>query len=1146
MVCERGAVILLVLFVTALVAPITNPIVNVVATSDTSSSMETIVLTGGMALAPHTHKFMVTSKDYVKFDASGSPITDTIRTSKALTVYIEGRVYAEKTASSNLYSKLFVFAPKGNMYKFGEWVDILVGTDDLLFIGPDILLAGSSGTNKYFYVLATSQGQPDGKQSISLLPGQSVAVSFKYAYRNDGNIERLATVLNGTTEESAIDITGYYSIFTYDYASNPLGISLSNDWIRIGHPEADVYWKAELDYLMIRSIYDNTSTEFSKTVTDVVFLADPTFFDGTNYIDIVSNLTGTISGNVVRVEAEEKWVWKIQGLYNDNLVHLLWFNGWDIIVESEEGTITYENVSSTHLTLEFDMLPRVARITVDWINKVLKIEPLWVGLPEESILMTHEIVYSPNSTQFIHTFTAVNTSTAGYETNYTDAYGWRVYANPYDSTVNNASLISEINITLPYTKVLVENITLYTKSNGTGDFRQLWIKVLNSSGGVIVELTNATIGTNWTEVVLPINVDLSGQIIIWINATVKSSTTVGEEVAVKDVRVYTKYDAKPQVIVAWTPNVDYFNCSAKHYVELGSSEYLNSSVIIFKLIQFLTYNVTVYSVQPMFIGNETIGSYNYSVYRVEPANYSQNMTIYALLENKLKTFKTHARGFDTETVLVGEPLSIELPEPGNITVVELNETFINVTSVTLRFSSVGTFTIEANLTQPSLWKLGYGTKTIIVKYGAFDVEPVDVDSRVVNYEDLVLWLVNKTSGAVIKELAGNTLFSLDNLWAGNYSVVVKFKDVVIGTKDFELNITTDASAIDIPCTMRILKDYRGLNRSIVYEHDKQLMDVESLSTKYPYSRMKFLLNGTGSFKLYINYRGDLPTKVRVVGNVTSLKYYWDGNYLVITGTLGSVRELNITDLYKVRLEIYDRLGNLMPSWVYVYINETKYSGSVVEDYYYPEDYVVELPKTINGFKFYGFFDGYNETTRAISINNSDVTLRVWYRVPTTVKEVKSYQVASLWWIPFIKQDSDRVKVYVEGYLLDYYGYGVPNRPIAINITDVELGFTWTINVTTDATGYFRTPILELVRGRIYRIDVDYSGDDIYIGSYSTMEIKPEELPTAPVAPEIPTEYYIMAVVVVLIIIGIAVATIRAVRHTVEDLRARTRKFVKKK
>ena len=775
-----------------------------------------------------------------------------------------------------------------------------------------------------------------------------------------------------------------------------------------------------------------------------------------------------------------------------------------------------------------------------------------IMLPSNSMYLVHDIIYSPNSTQFSHSFTAVNTTTAGYEVNYTDAYGWRVYAEPYEVNgtyyENNASLVSEVSIVLPYSGVLVENVTLYARANGTGAYRQLWVKVLDSAAGVVAELVNATIGTDWTEVVLEVNTTLSNQLTIWINATVGSTNGTGEAIAVRDVRLYASYSVSPYVYLeALLPNQPYFRCSAEHDVELGSTDYINSSVITFKLIQYLVYDSVEYPVQPVYVGNETIGSYNYTVYRIMPANYSQTLKIYALLENRIKTFRTHVRGFDTETVIIGETLTVELPEVANITIPELNKTFINVSAITLRFTKVGTFTISANISMPMLWRFGCARKVITVKYGAFLVRALDVDLREIDYETLRLQLLNKTDGSVIKELVGNKLFTLDGLWAGNYSIRVLFKDIVVAEDSFELNASTDGSTVDLLSTMKLLgKDYRGLNRTVVYGLGKQLVGIESLSPKYPYSRMRVLLNGSGSFKVYINYGGDLPSKVSVDGNVTDLKYYWDDNYLVISGILGSVGELNITDLYKVRLEAYDRLGNRMPSWIYLYINGTKYSGAVVEDYYYPENYVIELPKTINGFEFYSFFDGYNETVRAVALNNTDVTYKVWYRVPTSFTGVKGTQITVLKWMPFISQDSEMVKVYIEGYIVDYYGFGVPNRSLTINITDVEAGFTWTINATADATGYFKSQLLELVRGRTYRIDIVYSGDDIYVGSSSTMEIKPEELPTAPtVVYEFPIEYIIVTVAVILIIIGIA-AALRAVRHSIEDLHTKARKFVKKK
>jgi len=423
-----------------------------------------------------------------------------------------------------------------------------------------------------------------------------------------------------------------------------------------------------------------------------------------------------------------------------------------------------------------------------------------VNLPSESLILKHDIAYSPNSTQFTHTFTATNTTTAGYETDYTNIYGWRVYANPYQSGgtsyENSGSLVSEVNITLPYAEVLVENVTLFAKTNGTGSFRQLWIKVLNSTGNVVAELTNVTLSTSWTEFSLEVDASLSGQVIVWINATVSSTDTVGEELAIRDVKINVVHEASPVFSVTWLLNLD-FPCTASYTIELGSSELLNSSVLTFKLIEFLFYNYTDYPIQPVYIGNETIGSYEYRIYRIDPANYSQSMVIHAMLENKFKTFRTHVKGYDTDTILVGEPLTIELPELGNLTIVETNQTFINVTSVTLLLPN-GTFTIYANSSLPSQWKLGYGMKLITVKYGAFDVILKDKDGIPVSYETLTMFLINASTGELIGQKDGAGIFTWDNLVAGNYSLLVRHPaGVDLVSSLFELNSSTTDSVLNI-------------------------------------------------------------------------------------------------------------------------------------------------------------------------------------------------------------------------------------------------------------------------------------------------------------------------------------------------------------
>jgi len=477
----------------------------------------------------------------------------------------------------------------------------------------------------------------------------------------------------------------------------------------------------------------------------------------------------------------------------------------------------------------------------------------------------------------------------------------------------------------------------------------------------------------------------------------------------------------------------------------------------------------------------------------------------------------------------------------------ISEVFNNTDAVTYRMQVDAKHVFKAFVEDYANLEFGYLYHEIIVTYGGFKVRAKDVFGQLPVYEPLVIVVENATTGAEIKRVSAHEL-DIGYLPAGLYRIKVLFRDIVVAEYLFSLNSTLSGSIVEVVSNLlKLTKDYRGYERSIVVPKGVNIIEYSSLSDRFPFSRMRVLLNGTGSFKLYINYIEDKPTKVNVVGNVTDLKYYWDGTYLVLEGSLGSVGEINITDLYKLRIEVYDRLGNRLPLKPMILINGSSYIGSIIEDYLYSENYVVELPVVIDGFSFYSFFDGFNETSRVVTINNTDVTLKAWYRVPTSFAEVSSYQLSSIWWwLPFIRQGGESVRVYIEGYLRDYYGDGVSGKLVTINITNIETGYTRTLNATTDASGYFRTPLIELFRGETYRVDVSFAGDDIYVGTLSTYEIKPEELPVAPLPMiPLPTEYILGIIATVIIFIGLTYAVIRALRHTIAELKPR-RKYVRKR
>jgi len=77
------------------------------------------------------------------------------------------------------------------------------------------------------------------------------------------------------------------------------------------------------------------------------------------------------------------------------------------------------------------------------------------------------------------------------------------------------------------------------------------------------------------------------------------------------------------------------------------------------------------------------------------------------------------------------------------------------------------------------------------------------------------------------------------------------------------------------------------------------------------------------------------------------------------------------------------------------------------------------------------------------------------------------------------------------------------------------------------------------------VDVCYAGDDTYVGTSTTMEVKPEELPSAPPAFKVPVSYLLLAIGVALIAVGVLAAA-KAAKHTVVDLAERRRRFVRRK
>ena len=383
--------------------------------------------------------------------------------------------------------------------------------------------------------------------------------------------------------------------------------------------------------------------------------------------------------------------------------------------------------------------------TFDWIyiRKFIYPEPshgVWgaeertikqLTLPSKSLRLAHKITQRFPSATFNLSFEATNGSTAGYSNT---TYGFKVYANPYDyngaSYENTAKLLLNMTIDFPYAIMNVEKLSILARTNSTGSFRQLWLKILNSSGGVVAELTNATLGTDFTEITLPINSVLTGRLTIWINATVTSTSTTGEEIELKDIMLYANYTTNPVFTIYLDYNVPSFDCDAEFDVTVPS--YLNESYVKLWLIDKLNLSDVLYngtSATVTSLGTEVIGSDTYNVYRVDNVNASAKLLVKAKLTNAIQSITAKVKEVQVTKAIIGESVVFEVPEPSNITlsVGAWNATYYNVTSVMWVANMTGTLDAIANLTETEHYKIGRARTSLTVKYGEFNVTLRDLE-----------------------------------------------------------------------------------------------------------------------------------------------------------------------------------------------------------------------------------------------------------------------------------------------------------------------------------------------------------------------------------------------------------------------------------
>ena len=112
--------------------------------------------------------------------------------------------------------------------------------------------------------------------------------------------------------------------------------------------------------------------DFSNIVTTKpVLITDPTWFNGTHYLDLVNGIAATTYNEILRIPAEQPFLWHIKNLKSDNKLHLMWFPAGSIVrvIDANgfvrewtvSGNATVEGqVEDFAVSVDFDVLPNAS------------------------------------------------------------------------------------------------------------------------------------------------------------------------------------------------------------------------------------------------------------------------------------------------------------------------------------------------------------------------------------------------------------------------------------------------------------------------------------------------------------------------------------------------------------------------------------------------------------------------------------------------------------------------------------------------------------------------------------------------------------------------------------------------------------------
>jgi len=437
--------------------------------------------------------------------------------------------------------------------------------------------------------------------------------------------------------------------------------------------------------------------------------------------------------------------------------------------------------------------------------------------------------------------------------------------------------------------------------------------------------------------------------------------------------------------------------------------------------------------------------------------------------------------------------------------------------------------------EPTQGRYGVEESTV-TGYGDayFSVQVEDIEGEVIDYLPVNITVIrcNTTTGEYFESYSGivfTGFLFFDKMNYSDYDLRAYYHNIKISPSRTEapIYITLDSTTIGFTRTLYgsvwRLRDYRvrnGTKLKRVYIWDSNYtLSLEDNSPIAPLSNVTIILSeipATGGvwfgspFALAVYYGEERPTKVEVVSNATEYSFYWDGNTLIIEGDTGNatVVNINITEYYRLTVEVYDMLGNRLSTSVY--LNNTAYRGGL--NLTLPVAYyTLSVPSTWKGYEL-AKVEGGGSTF----LLDGEKEVKVYYKVPTKIELSVSEEAPIFDFYHLFTQS-----LTLKGVLKDAYGNPIPGADITVRSGE------WIFKTKTDSEGCFVITNLEVPRGKEYVFTAEYGGSDVYVES--------EESTSTAVA----TNWLLLALLlVVFLVIVVAVATFSRMAKSIATARRR--------